>query len=262
MNKNTALIVTSFGTTHTDALEKCVASTERAIASHFPDIPMYRAFTSQIVIRRLKEKHGIEVDNLKQALERVQKDGFKNVVIQPTLILSGIEYDLVCKAAQGFPELKTSVGKSLITGECDCEAVAGIIMRGNSLNENEALVLMGHGTEHAANAIYEQMQAVFDRSGYPAYIGTIEGEPNFEDAVEKLAAVKASRAKLLPLMFVAGDHAKNDMAGDNEDSLRSLVEKAGIEAEPIIRGLGENAEVQSLFASRAEEALAELLSEN
>ncbi len=258
MNRSTAVIVASFGTTHQDALEKCIASTEREIASHFTDYPVYRAFTSRIVIRRLKERYGMEVDDLARALERVRNDGFKSAVIQPTLVLGGIEYDLICRTVQDFQGLKTSVGRPLIAGMGDCETAAGIIMRGNRLKEPETLVLMGHGTEHAANAIYGQMQNIFDRAGYRAYIATVEGEPSFEDAVAMLIAGGARKARLLPLMFVAGDHAKNDMAGPDDDSLRSLVEKAGIEAEPVIRGLGEDPEIRRIYVERAEEALGSL----
>lgn len=258
MEKDTAMIVTSFGTTHPDALQKCIAATERAIASRFPGLPVYRAFLSPTVIRRLKEKSGIDTDDLVQALERVRDDGFKNAVVQPTLVLSGIEYGLVHRTVRGFTGLHISVGRPLIADENDCEAVAGILMGANCLKDGEALVLTGHGTAHSANGIYGKMQDVFDRAGYRAYIATIDGTPDLKDAVERLRAGGARSARLLPLLFVAGDHAKNDMAGPDGNSLLSLVEQAGVKAVPILRGLGEDASVRTLYAQRAEKALKEL----
>jgi len=259
MNNKTAVIVVSFGTTHLDALENSISATEGTIASHLPDLRVYRAFTSRIVIRRLKENYGISVDNLAQALERVWSDGFENAIIQPTLILGGIEYDFLCRTAQDYRKLNTSIGKPLIMDKGDCETVAHIIMRGNYLKDDEALVLMGHGTTHESNAFYHQMQSVYDRGGYRAYICTVEGEPSFEDVVERLESGRVRRAKLLPLMFVAGDHAKNDMAGQDENSLLSIVTSAKIEAETIICGLGENADIQKLYAEEAAAALRRLV---
>lgn len=255
--KNTAVLVVSFGTTHLDTLERCIQATEKAIGGQFPGCPVYRAFLSGIVMRCLQEKYGMHVDTVTEALEAIRRDGYSRVVIQPTLILGGIEYDLLKSKLSREQGLEIAVGRPLIMDQADCEAMASVIMEENPLDGDEALVLMGHGTEHKANEIYDMMQETFTGRGYRCFLGTVEGIPSFEDAVGLLAESGASRAKLLPLMFVAGDHAKNDMAGD-EDSLRTMVEAENIQAVPIIRGLGESAAVQKLYAERARAAMEEM----
>lgn len=254
-----AILVVSFGTTHPDTLERCIAATEQAIAARFPEHPVYRAFTSGMVIRCLKEKRGIAVDTVKEALARIAEDGFTRVAVQPTLILSGIEYEKIQRNLADTPNMRVALGRPLIGETEDCAEIAAVLMQENPLAPDEALMLMGHGTEHAANDVYHAMQAEFDREGYRAFIGTVEGTPSFADSVARLTASGASRARLLPLMFVAGDHAKNDMAGAGEDSLISLVNRAGIEAEPVLRGLGESKTIQSLYAARVEETLREVM---
>jgi len=247
---NTAVLVVSFGTTHLDTLEKCIAATEKTVADQFPGCPLYRAFLSRIVIRRLKEKYQISADTVKEALSAILRDGYRQVIVQPTLVLGGIEYDILRKQLAEEKDLQIALGTPLITGRSDCEELANIIMEENPLCEKEALVLMGHGTEHEANEVYEILQEIFAEKGYDAFIGTVESTPSFQDAVKKLVRSGAEQARLLPLMFVAGDHAKNDMAGD-EDSLLCMVQEVGIKAVPVLKGLGESETVRSLYARRA-----------
>lgn len=258
-NDRTAILVASFGTTHLDALARCIAATEHAIAARFPEHPVYRAFTSGMVIRRLKERHGIAVDTVAEALARMEADGFRRAAVQPTLLLGGIEYEQLAHAAQGRPGLRTAVGRPLLADAADCAAIASILMAENPLRAGDALLLMGHGTEHTANDIYRILQETFDQKGYRAFLGTVEGTPSFADAVSRLSASGATRAKLLPLLFVAGDHAKNDMAGGQEGSFLQRALAAGVQAEPILRGLGESEAVQALYAERAAAALREVM---
>lgn len=253
--KQTAILVVSFGSTHLDTLERCISATEKAIADRFPELPLYRAFTSNIVIRRLKEQQGIQVDTVKEALERMKAQGITHVAVQPTLILGGYEFDLLNKLVDTVSGLKTEIGRPLILNEEDCAAVAQILQDENPLSDNEALVLMGHGTEHQANEIYTLLQKKLDEIHYNCIVGTVEGTPSFEDAVKLLKQRASSKAKLLPLMFVAGDHAKNDMAGDEEDSLLTLVQSAGVEAEPVVRGLGESTAIREAYILRTKEAI-------
>ena len=253
--KQTAILVVSFGSTHLDTLEKCIVATEQAIASRFPELPLYRAFTSNIVIRRLKEQQDIAVDTVKEALERIKREDITHVVVQPTLILGGIEYDLLKKAAKKVPELQVEIGRPLILNEEDCTAVAQILQDENPLEADETLMLMGHGTEHQANDIYALLQKKLDERNYNCIVGTVEGTPSFKDAVELLKQRGSSHAKLLPLMFVAGDHVKNDMVGNEEDSLLTLVQSAGVKVKPVIRGLGESAAIREAYILRTKEAI-------
>lgn len=252
--QDTAILVVSFGTTHLDTLENCIWATEQDIAEHFPEYPVYRAFLSTIVMRRLQEKYGLHVDSVEEALERIRRDGYQKVVVQPTLVLGGIEYDLLREKMRKEKALSIAVGCPLLMDQKDGEVLAAVIQEEHPLKEQEALVLMGHGTEHEANAVYGQLQDIFRQQSYPCFVGTVEGIPSFEDAVGLLKASGVSCARLLPLMFVAGDHAKHDMAG-SEDSLMTMVQEAGIQAIPVIRGLGESRSVRKLFVERAAEAM-------
>lgn len=256
MENHTAILVVSFGTTHIDTLERSILATEDVIAGSFPECPMYRAFLSPMVIRRLKERHDIYVDTVEEALTRIYGDGYKRVVVQPTLLIEGFEYDLLLKQLDVGKDLRISLGRPLLTDQADCEKLAAIIMEENPLGEKETLVLMGHGTEYKANAIYHMMQEIFEKRNYHCRIGTVYGTPSFQDVAERLAGDGTLEAKLLPLMFVAGDHAKNDMAGE-EDSLLSLVRAKGIGATPILRGLGESRKVQEIYAAHVWEAFSQ-----
>ena len=201
MEKNTAILAVSFGTTHMDTLERCIAATERAVAEGFRGYPVYRAFLSAMVMGRLKEQHGLQVDNVGEALARIEGDGYGQVAIQPTLLLRGYEYELLAKETEKAG-IRGAIGRPLLEDARDCAALASVIIEENPLKEEEALVLMGHGTEHEGNEIYHIMQNVFAEKKYPAFIGNVYGTPSFGDAVEGLVRQGARRAKLLPLMFV------------------------------------------------------------
>lgn len=258
LDGSTAILMASFGTTHPDALERCIAGTERSVAARFPGYPVYRAFTSSIVIRRLKQRHGIAVDTVGEALERMKADGVRRVAVQPTLLLGGIEYERLLRVVQGCTGLCAATGKPLVAGQEDCEALASAIMAEHPLVQDEALLLMGHGTEHAANHVYHALQEAFDKNGYRGFIGTVEGEPSFMDAVARLTASASTRARLLPLMFVAGEHAKSDMAGEQEGSFLTCARAAGIAAHPALHGLGESEAIRALYVRRVEAALREV----
>ena len=251
----TAILVVSFGTTHLDTLERSIKATEDVIAESFPEYPVYRAFLSPTVMRRLKERYQLQVDNVTEALNRIVEDGCQQVIIQPTLLLRAIEYELLLRESKAAG-LLVSMGRPLLENREDCEALVDLLIEENPLEEKEALVLMGHGTEHSANDIYGVLQECFERRSYPCFIGTVDGTPTFADVVEQLKQIGVSKARLLPLMFVAGDHARNDMAGE-EDSLLAAVEAEGIQAEPVFHGLGERKRVQKLYVERIEEAMQE-----
>lgn len=253
--KDTVILIVSFGSTHPDTLERCIEKTEEEIMKEFDGFRMYRAFLSPTVIRRLKERKGIDVNSVPDALACIRQDGYGRVLVQPTLLLRGFEYDLLVEQLKAYDGLlQISIGRTLIENEQDCRVLADILEKENPLREREALVLMGHGTEHAANGVYPVLQKIFEEMNYNAVIGTVESTPDFADAVEKTKASGALDALLLPLMFVAGDHAKNDMAGEDDGSLLSMLEAAGIRTRPLIRGLGESQAVRRLYAQRALQA--------
>lgn len=252
--QETAILVVSFGSTHLDTLEGCIAATERTIGKALSDYQLYRAFLSPTVMRSLKKKYDIHVNTVEEALQQIKEDGYKRVVVQPTLLLKAIEYELLVKELQKETRLWISIGRPLLETKEDCEVLASILIEENPLKTNETLMLMGHGTEHEANEVYSVLQQVFEEREYSCLIGTVEGIPSLEDAVNLLVESGASSARLLPLMFVAGEHAKNDMAGE-EDSFLSMILEKGIAAHPIFKGLGESEKVQNLYVKRAFAAL-------
>lgn len=231
-----AILIVSFGSTHLDTLEKTIGAAEEEIRAAFPEIPCFRAFSSSIVRRRLKEKYSICVDSPEEALRKLEQAGCTHVTIQPTLLLPGEEYEKVCKAAAS-ETMQISVGKPLLETEADITCMADIIREAYPTEEDTTLLAMGHGTAHAADAIYTRLRAEMNARGME--LCTVEGSIDFETVVEALRQQPNRNIHLIPLLLVAGDHSKNDMAGTEPDSLRSLLENAGFHVTFSLRGLGE-----------------------
>lgn len=249
----TALLVVSFGTTHLDTFQETIVKTENVLKDAFPSLPFYRAFTSRIVRARLDSKYGMKVDDVETALARIAGDGFTHVLIQPTLLIPGEEFDRLnasIRAAAG--DLTVAVGNPLICNEQDMERMIAILKEAYPIGEDSALLLMGHGTYHSANNLYEIMNSKMQNTSMR--ICTVEGSPTFDDGVEEMRSLGVQNVTLAPMLFVAGDHAKNDMAGDEPDSLRSLLEEAGFRVTPILQGLGQIDHVRQLYVEQAEKA--------
>ncbi len=256
-----ALLVVSFGTSHRDTLEKTIGAIESDLARAFPDWTVRRAFTSGMIIRKLRERDGLIVDRVEKALARLVVEDFDAVVIQPTHVMNGEEYDKL--AAQAAPYArqfrKFAMSTPLLTSVADYQAaVPAVLSELPAAGEGHALVLMGHGTEHHANAVYAAMEYVFHDMGHKnVFLGTVEGYPALEQVMDRLREHSIRRVTLAPLMVVAGDHAKNDMAGPEADSWKSRLEGAGYQVDCVVRGLGEFPAVRARFAAHAAEADAE-----
>lgn len=252
------LLAISFGTSYDDSREKTIGAVEKALQAAFPDYEVRRAFTSHIIKDVLADK-GIEVDDVAEAMERLVADGVKEVIIQPTHVMNGFEYDDVIAEITPYAEKFDSfkVGEPLLISDEDYTEVAEALVAENASYEAEgtALVFMGHGTEHEANATYQKLQDVLIDAGHDSYfIGTVEAEPTLEEVMALVEASGATKVVLLPLMVVAGDHANNDMAGDEEDSWKSEFEAAGYEVEAVLKGLGEYSTIQAIYVRHAQEA--------
>ena len=259
----TAVLVASFGTSYNDTRERTIGAIEREIAQRFPQCEHRRAFTSEKIIAKLFKRDGTVIDNVPTALEKLLADGFKKVVVQPTHIMPGYEYDDVKNQLKPFAERfdRLILGRPLLDSESDFERVVSVMALETSRYNTygTAIVLMGHGTGHEANAVYSTLQGYFDRLGHKNYIiGAVEGEPTIREVVKKAKAMGVRRVILLPLMVVAGAHANEDMAGDGDDSWKSILQREGFETVCILSGMGEYDGIRRLFADHADKALSVL----
>lgn len=254
------LLVVSFGTSFNDSRRLTIGAIENKMIEAFPDWDVRRAFTSQIIIDHVKKRDNVTIDNLKEALERAADNGVKKLVVQPTHLMSGFEYtdvkNEVAEYADSFEKL--AVGEPLLTSEEDFKEVISIITEATKEYDDgeTAIIFMGHGTEADSNEVYTKLQTMIADAGFANYyIGTVEAEPGLEDVVQAAKDGGYKKVVLEPLMIVCGDHANNDMAGDEEDSWKSVFEKEGFEVECVMRGLGELPEIQDLLAEHAKKAI-------
>lgn len=254
------LLVVSFGTSFNDSRRMTIGGIEGTLEEAFPDWSVRRGFTSQIIIDHVKERDGEVIDNVTEALDRAADNGVLRLVVQPTHLMHGFEYndlvDELAEYADAFDQI--AIGEPLLTSDEDFARVADIIAAQTAeFDDGEtAIVFMGHGTEADSNSVYAQMQQVMTDAGYENYfIGTVEATPSLEDVLAAVSEGTYTRVVLEPLMIVAGDHANNDMAGDEEDSWKSVFEGAGYEVECVLRGLGEMEEIQAIFAEHAQAAI-------
>ncbi|MBR1820760.1 MAG: sirohydrochlorin cobaltochelatase [Clostridia bacterium] len=257
------LLVVSFGTSFNDSRRLTIGGIESAIAEAIPEYSVRRGFTAQIIIDHVERRDGIHIDNVTEALERAVANGVKTLVVQPTHLMHGFEYDDViaelAEYADAF-EGGITVGEPLLTSDEDFDRVADVMI--DLLKEYDdgetALVYMGHGTEHEYNKIYAQMQEVLSGKGAENYyVGTVEAEPSVDDVLEAIQDKGYTRVVLRDMMVVCGDHANNDMAGDEEDSWKSIFTAAGYDVECVLEGLGQVPEIQQIYVEHAQAAVAE-----
>lgn len=256
----TGILIVSFGTTHLDTLAKTIRAVEEDLAAAFPGVPCYRAFTSGIVRARLKSNYDMSVDSVEEALTRMKADGVKRAVIQPTLLIPGEEYDRMrSEVLLNAGDLEIAMGLPLLWDDSDLSAIMEILERAYPREENTVLLAMGHGTGHEANCLYVRLAERMKERGGAMALCTVEGKPDFEDVINQLSAQSARRVHLAPLLLVAGDHSKNDMAGESEDSLHGLLEKAGFAVSWSLQGLGELRAVREIYVRRAKAAYQSLV---
>ncbi|MFR5149316.1 MAG: sirohydrochlorin cobaltochelatase [Ruminococcus sp.] len=276
------LLVVSFGTSFNDSRAEDIKGIEDALAEAFPDWSVRRAFTAQIIINHVQARDDEQIDNMQQALDRAVANGVKNLVVQPTHLMHGAEYDEMVEAIDAYKDKFESVAiaepmlgevgddatvinddKAAVAQAITDEAVkeAGYDNMEAAAEDGTAFVFMGHGTSHTANVTYDQMQTQMDNLGFTnAFIGTVEGEPEDTACDEVINKVKDSGFKkviLRPLMVVAGDHANNDMAGDDDDSWKSMFEASGDfdEIDCQIEGLGRIDAVEQLYVAHTQAAI-------
>lgn len=254
-----AILVVSFGTSHNDTRAVTIDAIERDIQAAFPQYRIYRAWTSKMILAKLLRRDGEKIPTVREAMEEMCRDGITHVVVQPTHVINGVENDLMKEDALAYRDSFSSIvfGDPLLTSEEDTSAVIQAVAEEfHDLRADEALVLMGHGTTHFANSIYAAMDYQFKDSGYPnIFLGTVEAYPSMMSLQRLLRAYGPKKVILAPFMIVAGDHAKHDMAGDDEESWYSQFKAAGYQVECVVRGLGEYSGVRKLFIKHVTEAL-------
>ncbi len=256
------ILVVSFGTSYNDNRRLTIGAVEQAIADAYPDYAVRRAFTSQIIIDHVKKRDGVEIDNVQQALERAADNGVKTLVVQPTHLMDGFEYQELEEELASYADAfeKVVIAKPLLSADEDFTIVAKAVAESAEEYDDKqtALCLMGHGTEAQSNRIYAQMQDKLEELGYDrCFVGTVEAEPTLEDVLAMVEEKGCRKIVLRPLMLVAGDHANNDMAGDDPASWKSVMEKEGYEVTAVVAGLGELPEVQQLYVSHLRTAMEE-----
>ena len=276
------LLVVSFGTSFNDSRVKDIKGIEDALQAAYPDWSVRRAFTAQIIINHVQARDGEKIDNMQQAMDRAVANGVKNLVVQPTHLMHGAEYDEMMEMIDEYRDKFESVAvaepllgevgadatvinedKEAVAKAVTAEAVAtaGYDSVEAAAKDGTAFVFMGHGTSHTAKVSYSQMQTVMQTLGYDnVFIGTVEGEPestSCENVIEAVKAAGYTKVVLRPLMVVAGDHANNDMAGADEDSWLSRFEAAGAfdSVDCQIAGLGGVADVQQLYIAHTKAAI-------
>ena len=253
MNQQTdkAILVVSFGTSYEASRKATIEKIEQDIRNAFQDHRIYRAWTSKMIIKKVNARDNVHIMTVSEAMEQMKQDGITDVMIQPTHVINGIENDLMKEDALAYKDAFHSIsfGAPLLTSEEDTNKVIEILADEFSwLNKKQALVFMGHGTTHFSNSIYAALDYAFKDKGHPnIFLATVEAYPSIDSLKRLVDAYKPEEIVLAPFMIVAGDHAKNDMAGDDPDSWYNKFKAAGYKVTPILKGLGEYRGIQELF---------------
>lgn len=261
-----AILVMTFGTTFADTRAKTIDAVEAAIQKAHPDIPVFEAYTSHIIIDRVKAKEGIQKMTPEEAFSKLKAEGYTRVAVVSLDVIPGMEYSydsIITKMQMSkFKELSLATPLMYFQGtEGEPDQVVDFLNAVKSqfpvMGKEDATLIMAHGTPHPGNAYYSVIQDRIEKLGMNnVFVYSVEGRPNLDDVIPKLKSKGFKNVTLMPIMMVAGDHANNDMAGDDPDSHKSILTKAGFKVNTYIHGLGENENVRALYIQRANEALA------
>lgn len=255
-----AILVVSFGTSYHESRENTIGAIERSVAAAFKDYDVRRAFTSRMIIDKLRERDGLVIDSVEEAVKRLVEEGYGDLVVLPTHVINGIEYDGMIEQLLPYKDRfqNFAVGKPVLGTREDFTEVAGILVRETKgyRDHKTAVVFMGHGSDHEANGIYSELAQEFREAGYINYVvGTVEASPSLDDVIKQVEETGAKEVILIPFMIVAGDHVRNDMAGEDEESWKSRFRAAGYNVECVIKGLGEYEEIRQLLVKHVKQAM-------
>lgn len=244
-----ALAIISFGTSYPKA-RRSIETLEQRLSEAMPEYDFYRAFTSEMVIRKIAREEGIQILNPEKLICQLRQQGYTEVVCQSLHVIPGIEYEKMCAQIQNaFGEMQVKIGQPMLTSQEDyvhvCQALLGQMP---TLKEDEAFVYMGHGTEHAVNAAYSQVENTFRfLDAERVYVGTVEGFPGLDYIQKRLQAHRIRKVWIAPFLIVAGDHAQNDLAGSEADSWKSILSAAGYTVNVSLQALGDVSGIGELF---------------
>ncbi len=260
-----AILVMTFGTTYTDTRAKTIDAVEAAIQKAHPDVPVFEAYTSHIIIDRVKAKEGIQKLTPEEAFAKLKAEGYTRVAVVSLDVIPGMEYSYNSIATKMEKDnfKKISLATPLMyyqgtEGEPDqvVEFLQALSSQFPKMGAHDATLIMAHGTPHPGNAYYSVIQDRLHELGmHNVFVYSVEGRPNLEDVIPKLKKGGYNHVTLMPIMMVAGDHANNDMAGDEEDSHKSILTAEGFKVDTYIHGLGENEQIRNIYVERATEAL-------
>ena len=256
-----AVLVVSFGTSYEETRKKTIEACENKINADLSGYDFHRAYTSNMIIRKIKKRDGIEINNPIQALDKLHEEGYEEVIVQTLHIICGEEFNKLKDQIEEYkPKFKKLIlGRPLLTYIDDYkEVVEAIETQIPKMELDEAVVFMGHGTLHESHSAYPAIEYMLRDHGINAYVGTVEGYPEIDHVIKRLKETDVKTVNLMPLMLVAGDHAINDMAGDEEDSWRSILESEGFEVKIYLQGLGENSKIQDKFVRHAHDCIVKL----
>ena len=252
-----AILVVSFGSSYEETRKQTIDQIEQDIASNFPDYILYRAFTSPRIRQALKRK-GEGIDSVEEAMERIKNDGIEDLIVQPTFIIGGKEYDQMYQNVEAFKGDFHSllIGTPLLYTMEDYFKVATAFTKSlGKIDEEEAIICMGHGTEHFMSVSYAALDYVFKESAHPAiYMATIEAYPGLDQVMGQIKSKSYKKVRIVPFMIVAGHHAFKDMKGTGENAWEYRLQQAGYEVECMMQGLGEIPEIRAIFVEHAKQA--------
>ncbi|EEY35145.1 sirohydrochlorin cobaltochelatase [Pseudoleptotrichia goodfellowii] len=241
------ILVTSFGTSHKDTREKCLDSIQKEVEKKYGSEKVERAYTSGVVRRIVERKENIHIYDQEEGLKALKDKGFDEIITMSLHILNGIEYSKL-------NDKYGKITKPLLTTEEDYKRIVNDT-EFNDLEGNDVIIFMGHGSESAADITYEKLQEAYNKAGKNnIFVATVEGKVTIEDVIEKLKQTDYKKVLLKPFMIVAGDHAKNDMASDEEDSWKTILQNNGYEVTPVLKGMGEYKLIRDMFMEKLDEA--------
>ena len=261
-----AILITSFGTSYEDTRIKTLDAIENRIREEFGnEYEVRRAYTSNRIIKKLRERDGILIDTPSEAIEKLKNEDFEKVIVQPTHIIPGKEYEYIKEyMTHNFKGdfKKLSVGRPLLYFKCEEEGLDDYLevveVLAEEINKHENIIFMGHGSNHTVTESYGFLEDVIRKQGFKnAYVATIEGYPTLHRAIQSLEEKGAEEVTLMPFLIVAGNHVRNDMASDEKNSWKSILESKGFKVNIVLKGLGEYKGVQDIFVNRVRDAINE-----